>query len=288
MLVEMSDFRWHVFSGGYESVDCKSKKGKDLRIVVPRTLEEGSLLERHPLEIAPALYRDFAALELTEVAIISFADQWGPLKNAHEFDPQDDGDDETELTAWVSDPVEDWFGEIRKMKALVGLWDVLKEGKEKQLADVIELKQSGDESLWDVEIGFKQAPELKWDFEFSERNWPGFSELMGTGGKRTLARRCLIELVNESLWGSCSPWLGVGEKPQEVRLFFTPHNLNAALWLMFAQEILGERNLKQCEHCKGYFEVTREENERRQRSDKKYCSPKCRVAAFKSRQSGQA
>jgi hypothetical protein len=52
---------------------------------------------------------------------------------------------------------------------------------------------------------------------------------------------------------------------------------------MFAEEILGERNLKQCMYCRRYFEVTKETNDRQQRSDKKYCSPKCRGAAFRER-----
>jgi len=202
-----------------------------------------------------------------------------PLK----FELQDFGDEEVELTGWVGDPTEDWFTEIKRMKALVELWDLLKGGKETQFSDVIDLELSGDETLWDVDIRFKQVPELRRSFQFSERNWPGFSELLDMGGKRALARMCLVELVNESLWGSCSPWLNLGERPDEVTLCFTPHNLSAALWLMFAQDFLGEKQLKQCLHCKRYFESSKEENDRRQRSDKKYCSPRWRAAAFKER-----
>src|SRR5262249_45644634 len=163
MFAEISDFRWHVFSGGYECKDAKGAGEDAFRVVVPKSGEKVGLVERHPLE-EPALYPTFAGLDPTEEPIIDFANEWGPLKNAHEFELQDIGDEEVELTGWVGDSTEDWFTEIKKMKALVELWDLLKGGKEKQFSDVIDLELSGDETLWDVDIRFKQVPELRRSF----------------------------------------------------------------------------------------------------------------------------
>jgi hypothetical protein len=169
------------------------------------------------------------------------------------------------------------------MRALVGLWDVLNGNNDTKVSEIIDLVVTGDESHWDVVIAFKQAPEIKRFFAFNERTWPGFSDLLETGGDRQLAKMCLVELVNDSLWGSCSPMLNMDEDDGRIELLLTPNNLLAALWLMFAQEILGEKNLQRCLSCGRYFEVCNEENGRRQRSDKKYCGPKCRATAFRER-----
>jgi hypothetical protein len=297
MLAELSDFRWHVFSRGYKCQDCTLANKQNVRIVVPKWLHvdpsekgrleqgnvdpmAGDLNERYPLEEVPGLYRKFAGLDLTEDAILGFADRWGPLENAHQMESDEF---ENTMVAFVGDTTEAWFTQIRRMKALVELWDVLQGKIKKKLADVIDVEKHECNWSWDVEIRFKVYPNLRWHYTFRERDWPGFSELLESGGTREVARTGLFDLVNESLWGSCSPWLSTDEGNEHGRLCLTPHNLKAAMWLMFAQEILGEKDLKQCLYCKRYFEASKETNDRRQRSDKKYCSPKCRGAAFRAR-----
>src|SRR5262249_44067314 len=126
MLAEISDFRWHVFSCGYECKDC-NVGGETLRIVAPKwrhddsSFDEGNLISRYPLE-EPGLHRKFAELSLTEDAIVNFANAWGPLENAHELEPDEY---EERMVAWKGDDVRSWFEQIRTMKALVELWDVL-------------------------------------------------------------------------------------------------------------------------------------------------------------------
>jgi hypothetical protein len=254
--------------------------------MVPDILENDGFLEaRYPLEEDPSLHRKFASLEPTEESVLAFANGWGPLKDAHRFCDNGEEFDEMGETgfAWVGEPVEFWHEQIRRMKALLGLWDLLNSATERTLSQVIDLIRDGDDTMLDVEIRFKDYPELRWYHTFHERDWPGHIGFLRVRGTRELARMFLIELVNESLWGSCSPWLGIGEKPDAVTLRLSPHNLHAALWLMFAQEILGEKTLKQCPNCKSFFEIAKEGKERRRRSDKKYCSPKCRAAAFRER-----
>lgn len=296
MLAELANFRWHVFSRGYKCEERTLAKGQQARLLVPRWDNDadgdgaddanpidplaGDLNERYPLEEEPGLYRKFANLELTEKAIVDFANQWGPLENAHAVEPDEI---ENTMVAFVGDTIATWFSQIRRMKALVDLRDVLEGKSPKKLTDVIEIDRTESNWSWDVEIRFKDSPQLQWNFTFRERDWPGFSEVLESGGTREVARTCLFDLVNETLWGSCSPWLCTNEDNARPVLCLTPHNLQAALWLMFAQEILGEKSVKQCLYCKRYFEATKETNDRRQRSDKKYCSPKCRGAAFRER-----
>jgi hypothetical protein len=287
MLTALSDFKWHVFTGGYTCQDVNGEE-EGSKVVLPDVLEnEGFLEARYPLEEEPGLYRRFAGLEPSEKAVLSFANEWGPLKNAHTF--HDSGAEEEDEEAgedgfaWTGDPLDFWYTQIRRMKALVDLWQILEDDEEKSLSDVINVKKDADTTLLDVQIHFPANQALFWTHTFHERDWPGYLGHLKRGGTKELARMCLLDLVNESLWGSCSPWLAVEGRPDAVTLRLSPHNLNAALWLMFAQEILGERTLKKCVYCKGFFEVASDGKERRQRSDKKYCSPRCRAAAFRER-----
>ncbi|HYV34628.1 MAG TPA: hypothetical protein VE988_02925 [Gemmataceae bacterium] len=296
MLTKLSEFRWHVFSKGYKCEDCTLRRGEKARVVVPKwwnndpseaekleeaevTLTEGDLNEVFPLDEEPGLYRKFAGLDLIEEAILRFADRWGPLENAHEVEPDEY---ENTMVAFVGDTTQEWFTQIRRMRALVELWDVLQGKTKRKLADLIDTVISECNWSWDVEIRFKEYPDLNWHQTFRERDWPGFSALE-SGRTREVARTCLFDLVNESLWGSCSPWLSPNDSDDAVTVCLTPHNLKAAMWLMFAQELTGEKDLKQCLYCKGYFEASTDTKDRRQRSDKKYCSPKCRGAAFRER-----
>lgn len=285
MLAQLTDFRWLVYSGGYRCesrpAQEKEKGAKTFRVICPG-LAHGTLNERYPLEEQPALHRQFAALDSTEKAIVSFANQWGPLQSPHWADDPGPWEDEPNSWGWANERTDIWFKEIKKLNALIALWDILKNGgSEESLEKLIEVKQSRDKASWDVDIRFKAVPALKWDFSFHERSWPGFSRLRG--GKATAARLCLFDLLNESLSGTCSPWLRPGQSLEDVSLCLTPQSLGGALWWMFAQEVAGEKNLKQCVYCKGYFEVPKEDDRRRQRSDKKYCSAKCRAAAFREK-----
>jgi hypothetical protein len=287
----MADFSWYTCPGGccFQDYDVG---GKSARLLVPDVLRHyGELVERRPLEEAPGLHRTFASLEPTETVIAKFAAEWGPLRNAYEFcdepsfDPdEDEGEGPGESGfMWRGEELELWTEQITRMRALVTLWDTLRGGGEKKLSQVIELHKEGDHGSWFVKVTFKACPGLRWDMNFYERQRPGTATLWSVGGPRGLARMCLLDLVNDSLWGSCSPRLRIGDRPTEVTARFVPHNLGAALWLMFAQEILGARAVKQCQQCKHYFEVQGGDDERRQRSDKKYCSSRCRAAAFRER-----
>lgn len=275
MRAEVSEFRWQVFDGGYV---CQNHDvdGKKTRCLSP-ALDEGyfSVSDRYPMADDPALFRKFAAVEPTEAGIIDFANQWGPLRSELDFWEDYLGEDEVPTSlVWTFEPAKLWFEEIRRMNALVGLWDALK--SKQSLADLIEVRKEEFHGNLQGRVSFKAAPGLGWNFSFGRRNRPG-------GGIRELARLALLEMINDSLWGACSPWLNAGRSTTESALLLTPHHLNAALWLMFAQEILGEKKLKQCQYCKGHFEISTPGNQRRQRRDRKYCSPKCRAAAFRER-----
>src|SRR5262249_11710164 len=121
MLAEVADFRWPVFDGGYVCAD-HVVNGKQARCVDP-DFSGGdffSVTERYPLEEDPALFRRFADIETTEIGVLAFANQWGPLRSTLDF--WEEHLDEDELPTdfgWTFEPVQLWFNEIKKMNALV-------------------------------------------------------------------------------------------------------------------------------------------------------------------------
>jgi hypothetical protein len=245
------------------------------------------------------IHRTFAALELNESSIISFANQWGPLTGSHERhedealphtgkDEELKDDDEmfvdSEDFYTKFDKIEVWFEKIARMKALVSLWDLVRKRNEVGISELVEFEQIGNEEYcYSVRIRFKSAKTIRWSIDFRPREWPNFSVYFGRGGKIALAQRCILDLINESLWGQSSTGVAAREGSQEFALLFCPHNLEAVLWLSFVREIVGERTLKQCVFCKKHFEVPSDKDARRQRSDKQFCSSKCRAAAFRER-----
>ena len=282
MLAKIADFKWYIYSGGYE---CENSPDGKARLLAPNVLKAISdgIEVRRPLEDEPALHRKFAALEHTEVAIVSFANQWGPLTAEHEFWEDPELDENITDFSWRCESTETWFAKIRRMKAAVDLWDAVKDGAQIKLADVVDFSATKDEYSWHVRICFKHAPELWWNHSFDKSNSPGFFSLIGRGAERIVSRMRLVDLINEALWGTCSPGLGDGAKHDGLQLLFGPHNLEAAMWLLFIQEVLGQKTFKQCVVCNGHFEVRCDEGARRGRIDKKYCSAKCRAAAFRDR-----
>ena len=284
MITEITAFRWHVYSGGYVCQEL-NRNGKCYRAIGPNldsSTHDDYLKPCYPME-QPGLHQTFAGLKLTEEAIVAFANKWGPLKKPHVFHDSGDGFDQEAIGefSWVNEAIDTWYTQIKKMKALLQLWRALKSGTD--ISKFIELRKEKGGEHWRVDICFKKMPELKRDHTFRERDWPGFYGQLDHGGTRELARIYLFDLINESLWGTCSPWLSIGDKLEVVAWCFSPHDLDGALWLMFAQEILGEKKVRQCLYCKGFFDTAKEEDHRRKRNDKKYCSDKCRVGAFRER-----
>ena len=280
MMFDISTLRWHVFAGGYVCEDRVIDRKKTRCIAPNMDARDFSLNERFPLESDPALFRKFAATELSEKGILSFADEWGPLWDPHDFgeeflDPDYEEENITDFT-WTYVPNDRWYQEIRTMRALVDLWDVLASPHARKLSEVLDITREPDRDVFHGDVRFKSMPELRWGYFFHEDERPS--------GVRELARMCLLYHINGALWGTCSPWLRNGcGRDESITSCLIPHNLDAALWLMFAQEVLGEKKLKQCLQCKRHFELSAEKDERRRRSDKKYCSPKCRAAAFRDR-----
>ena len=207
MLAELSGFSWRVHAGGYTCED-RMVDGTTSRVVVPK-FEDVGWHQCYPLE-EPGLHRTFAALELTETAILGFAEMWGPLLNAPEYTSEaycidsvylcekcgainsDEPEDEDTTCIW--DPTDFWFKEIQRMKALIDLYGAIKDGHDRHLTELIEFQQRefGTDRI-EVTLRLKELPPLIWQFCFNEQEGQDNAKLMNAGARRALAQKVSLQ-----------------------------------------------------------------------------------------------
>jgi hypothetical protein len=73
-------------------------------------------------------------------------------------------------------------------------------------------------------------------------------------------------------------WERAGNQ-RRLRLRFQPASLIGAIWIQFALGVEGNRDYRQCEQCRTWFEVAAEKRE-----GAKFCSDACRFKAYRNRQ----
>ncbi len=289
-MLQFCTFQWPVFTDGYYVGDETVASGeRSHRYVEPR--DEGFLRVREPLIEGPGLFREFAGLPLTEEGILSFADQWGQLLTSPDIDNESDEESEEEglftsmqSSSWQKpgDTTDQWFSQIRTMKALVRVWDLIRSGDDAGLAGLMKAERIGE--LETVGVDFTEIPYPHRLCFVNHDDMPGLHRRLRSGHLREFAKRGLYDFVNRHFENQCSPWIGPDIDTGEPIIRFTPQNLQAALWLQFADAIAGgERNRRQCRQCKRYFEVSEPGMGRRSRSDKAWCSDACRAAAYRER-----
>ncbi len=70
-----------------------------------------------------------------------------------------------------------------------------------------------------------------------------------------------------------------GRDSDRMGLHITPRSLIGAMWLQCARILTLNPRFKSCEHCGKWFEISAEGR----RGQSKYCSSRCKVAAYRSR-----
>jgi hypothetical protein len=290
-LLQFCTFSWAVFTDGYCCVDFEvaDSREKPRRYVEPEF--DGFLRVREPLVERPGLFREFANLPLTEEGILSFADEWGQLLTSpdlgDEADEEESGEEGLITSATSStwqqpgDTTDQWLNQIKTMNALVCVWDLILTGDEAGLAGVMKAERIGE--LETVGVDFTEVPYPHRPCFVNHEDMPGLHRRLRSGHLREFAKLGLYDFVNRHFENQCSPWIGPDRETGSPVIRLTPQNLQAALWLQFADAIAGEKHRRQCRQCKRYFEVSEPGEGRRSRRDKAWCSDACRAAAYRER-----
>ena len=93
------------------------------------------------------------------------------------------------------------------------------------------------------------------------------------------ARFYLQRAVSLHMSGRIDATLMWDAKDKRGRLHLIPSCLLGALWLQFAMAINGDREYRQCEQCKAWFELSPETA----RTNRVYCSARCRQKDYRER-----
>jgi hypothetical protein len=286
-MMEFCSFSWPVSTSRYECIEYTDETGKPCEPQLHTFAYHLRL--REPLVENPLLYREFAELPLTEDGILSFADEWGLLLSRYdlgdEADEEEGGEEglyDAAMSSFGSDETPNhWFKQIRTMKALVRVWDLIQKNDEAGLAKVVKAGQI--EGIQTIAVDLLELPDPR-PFSFvNESDMPEHLQRLRSGNLREFAKLALCDFVNRQFDTKCPTWLSIDPKTGSPIFLISPENLQAALWFQFADAIAGEKKLRQCARCKSYFGVSEQNKNRRSRKDKMRCSDACRVAACMDR-----
>ena len=254
-----------------------------------------------PLEKASGLFRQLAALEPSPEAILAFADQYGPLTPGRLFvlegkhgklprpplprsfttspiRPVNTG--RAEELKWIGqwlfggavpgDSLEFWQQNIRALKALVDLWDALKNRDRKAIEQVAHFTWQGKKrviSLVDG-LGTPLDEPIRFDQASSE-----------TLTLPRAAEHALIGALARFTSNAASISLFPPGSRNERRLAIVPRSLRDAVWLQFALAVLENKTFRECEVCGKAFEISPQVA----RTSRTLCSAACKARAHRQR-----
>ena len=287
MLDALELYYWHRPENGYEWKDCQaissdlSDEDRDeTRFLVPKPMTTPRHWRYNPLASNPTLYREFAALEPTEEAFAAFASSYGDLGVGVVALPVGETGGEVVLyepfsrwrrAHWAMYPVVDVLNAIQDHNAdalrqwfTVGDFGAKYKRKDERGEELgwVSIPNQHKEYLW----GW--AMEARSDDEVLIRIAQGWAQdkindAMGDNKKGTLtSARILLD-----------------HERDRMGLHVTPHSLIGALWLQCARVLTLNPTFKSCEHCGKWFEMSADAR----RKQSKYCSNRCKVAAYRVR-----
>jgi hypothetical protein len=220
-----------------------------------------------PLEEYTGLFRTFAEVQPSEDGVIHFANKYGALggiyRQAIALKEEDGkwaglGSGET-LTAWKH--------EIAEIRRMLTYWDAARARDTQTLRGVIHWDDSRvrfqDSDAADEIASARYRPDVLKAFRAGDVIAPAFWYLQSCVNRKLTEHKVVARL----LWDPRLTALSVR---------VVPSSLIGCIWLQLAKAIEGNREYRQCENCKLWFEIG---GSRTARSDKRFCSPTCKAAA---------
>lgn len=301
----MAQFEWGIAREGY--VWCDARPFQDPQSALVRLGGKRFLIpvftlawkRYYPMEEKPALYREFAAVEPTEVGIQAFANKYGflglgePIAVAEE--QHSHGED---LLIWQA--------ELCYMAHAVCVWEAIQGHDHAALARWFRLEKHEryaniyyePDTPWPFGVP-RVSPQTLYDQEqrditlFLFTNLPtarsgldvpaAVSEPDIPTNAAGLALAWLQCQLNVKLTAHVALYVGYMDDPTSripLALQTMPKNLCGALWLQFALALRGTERDQQCRQCGEWFRVPA----KARRASTAYCSTRCRVKAARQRQ----
>jgi hypothetical protein len=274
--LELMDLARWAQKGGFTWVDGKASKGSGEEgrwlVVVDETMPPGFRGSAVQEKENPALYLTFCRLDLAEEAVKAFADRYGWLRPPVGVDMG--GGRRSRGLSW-----EMWERDILEMRRTVELWLALEAGDFERLMEL--LKHEPPITLSFESVGADGAhvvyrqPEPPGGLSGS-----GIAEPTDAQGAMLATEIRIQAVINEHLRGSISPVLAACPPSGRPGIRFTSKSLLAGLWFQFLRSLTGKLSFRECPQCREWFAIR---SDKANRLNRKFCSNKCRTAAYKAR-----
>jgi hypothetical protein len=284
------EFSWNVPENGYQWVEAQRAagpgRGPDKGAEFERVLVEipsGRYRSYNPLLEYPALFRKFATLDQNEAAIQAFANKFGALSlgNVRGFPVLGDYFSTVNMGYfWTAeaegvgrqevhgDSFNAWRQRIVTMRQAVDIWALVR---------------NGDRVALERFIHWAEGPEIHCRYPgrgvsliASPIYHPELLSRVPPGNTIIAAKMFLVRELQENLTGRVS-WRPVLSESGDVCSRVVPQSLLGCLWLELEDAITGDRTQIPCPVCSEWFEV----RSSGVRSDKMYCSPRCKTRAHR-------
>jgi hypothetical protein len=245
----------------------------------PATPTEPAHAITRPLREKPGLFRTFAELGSSEDEILAFADRHGWL--GLEVDPRLHAELPILRSRRVTGELrKDWARAITQMRLACDLRNAVA-GR-----DLASLRQAIQQESWDGPLAFSDHGVMYQ----SHRGWfrvtPRHPEaaLLRKGDLLRAARVLMQHHVNEQLELHTSARVLLDEETGRQGLYVNPKNLLGALWIQFSESIDSSTSSKRCAECGDWMLLAPGTS----RSDREFCSDRCRVNAYRKRKKSAA
>jgi hypothetical protein len=282
-------FFWDIPAAGYRWVRALSAEDPSQRAQLALVGASQDMGDRP--EPNPALFRVFAQTPPKKEAILAFANRYGNLGRSSKVRPvegRESGLDEAVLGNFLIT----WQHQINDMARLVGLIDLIQEDNRTGLARYIRWKE--DETDGPV-VYFDSHPETTEGAapalghtrirdviasRQTHHEWLAKFKIGDTVTPALVYVRDHMDLALHHVADDISTGMEWDSRNNRPQLCIDCPALLGAVWLQLADAVANNRIFGQCRQCGGWFEISREAA----RSNRRYCSDRCRIKAYRARQ----
>lgn len=290
-------FMQKVYATGYTvikmKVDDNSRHaGEVLDVIVPeQNRYESEFRAFNPMQTTPALFREFAQVDYSPTAVLSFVQSYGFLR-----------EDDYQICGWrhVSDtggktghswyePMIEVQEAIYDMRRHISLMQAI------QLQDPYELAVEIHGENWFIPegYGFELRGRLVKKEELMFRDKPAqtsaeLGQMLRETGCPLPSLSFLLSEANASfalhvgyeLEAAVGAFVDISS-PLMPTLSFRPRHLLGAMYLQLTQEFTGQRAHRKCLICDTWFEIGSGDNANK--ATRLYCGDSCRMKAYRRR-----
>lgn len=254
-----------------------------------------------PLEENSGLFRDFAALSVERNQFLEFANRYGSLKQGQLFLPVGvkrpvgkppshcllshlqlslDSDEWLQASSlalkWVGagavfgDSEDLWRSNIRKLKALIEVWENIKDRNQRELKKYLRVEPDPD----------GKSTRITWTGP-AEKYWSSVSyfDLLQPHNVLDAAHLEMERTICEETTSGSDLYVSFVAKAHLPELAVQPKSLRDAIWLQFAVAVCENKSFRQCDICGKAFEVSPDVA----RTNRRLCSPACKAKAHRKR-----